>query len=912
MSNAPLSGVRGSRVAFTVSKVSSQDPGHPCSELNEQTPDTRGWHSAKRCDYPQELQLRFDQRVQLAQLQLLSHEFKIATRVELYIMDPDSGMQHWHRLGHFSLNANEASRQQARELKSVQLSGSCSYMMLRMVDCHRNHLNTDLQVGVVALSVFGQPSADSGAHIARVPSRAGEGLDILAQDLNVDRDTARKIRDLTARKEAAVAAEDYDLAKQCKVEIQALQKVVSQVSQLERRKKAAVEAEDYDTAKLLKIEIDKIKNAPTVPDPVTNMPQHTIPQPAPVAPPLAQPYDNYSAEPEEPVLPPSPVVPSVDETRDTSRASVYTDTKWHGQVTDAEPAYETYAEASELPPSPSRPHPNEFQQPQELELDDPASPPVFGRTADGEVESWQTVDPAAPRPETRELNIGRGGASMYSPAGNGPPEQPPSEQEKDLPEPAPLSGPDVGKGEAMAVVYGDYIARCVLSKDRRLREHALGLVMEQLASVEPGNATDTLQSTTAVLASVLQDKMQTVVIKACPLLERCIAIAKAAQVPGSEAHRVLGPLAEVLVERTADSNKRVSESAQDGLGMMARFSPTRLAVCNALLKPLKNKKGWPQLALRLLTVAQVVPLVGVGDEHGQFGLDAVMELILSGFVSPNGACRDAALKATLEVAHEVGDNDLVVSYLKDDLKAQQLETLENNLPTNIVHSGKPAPPVAVSKPAVVKNKQSPAADLKPKSVLNSPRDEVERAAMNRSLGASLKRHSTIQQQMKHSPGGVKSPGVRSADGRPGAKTPDGEMGSEEEEFDDEDFPSDMCQFCGLQDPEFTEDTLDYHFWQDCPMLCSCSECGQVIEIMCLAEHLLSECDSRAQFTECQTCHEAIRVADKATHSCVAPAPNDSQQRCPLCHTNFSGGEEGWREHLLTPPGCACNPRALPQ
>lgn len=34
-----------------------------------------------------------------------------------------------------------------------------------------------------------------------------------------------------------------------------------------------------------------------------------------------------------------------------------------------------------------------------------------------QVESWQTAEPAGleGRPETRELNIGKGGASMYSP-----------------------------------------------------------------------------------------------------------------------------------------------------------------------------------------------------------------------------------------------------------------------------------------------------------------------------------------------------------------------------------------------------------------------------------------------------------------------------------------------------------------
>lgn len=36
-----------------------------------------------------------------------------------------------------------------------------------------------------------------------------------------------------------------------------------------------------------------------------------------------------------------------------------------------------------------------------------------------------------------------------------------------------------------------------------------------------------------------------------------------------------------------------------------------------------------------------------------------------------------------------------------------------------------------------------------------------------------------------------------------------------------------CQFCGKYDPSFTDEKLDMHYWQNCPMLQSCHECGQV-------------------------------------------------------------------------------------
>jgi hypothetical protein len=54
----------------------------------------------------------------------------------------------------------------------------------------------------------------------------------------------------------------------------------------------------------------------------------------------------------------------------------------------------------------------------------------------------------------------------------------------------------------------------------------------------------------------------------------------------------------------------------------------------------------------------------------------------------------------------------------------------------------------------------------------------------------------------------------------------------------------QCQFCGKYDAAFTDEKLDMHYWQSCPMLMGCAECGQVIEISALPEHLLDECQVR--------------------------------------------------------------------
>ena len=104
------------KLRFKVVHVTSEDPGYPVSELNVHSPHTRGWQSARFCDYPQEIGVEFvdagrDTTVAVSQIQLLSHQSKIATRVELFMGTGTSyATARFSRLGYFSLDNNERSK----------------------------------------------------------------------------------------------------------------------------------------------------------------------------------------------------------------------------------------------------------------------------------------------------------------------------------------------------------------------------------------------------------------------------------------------------------------------------------------------------------------------------------------------------------------------------------------------------------------------------------------------------------------------------------------------------------------------------------------------------------------------------------------------------------------------------------
>lgn len=138
--------------------LSSEDSGYPASELNTHSPSTRGWQSDKFCQFPQELGfelLRGEAR--LSQVQVLSHQSKIATKVELFVgQGSDYHSAKWKRLGYLSLDSNERSSFQARELKTVYIDQVGRFVKLVIHKNYVNKQNMFNQVGVVALNLLGR------------------------------------------------------------------------------------------------------------------------------------------------------------------------------------------------------------------------------------------------------------------------------------------------------------------------------------------------------------------------------------------------------------------------------------------------------------------------------------------------------------------------------------------------------------------------------------------------------------------------------------------------------------------------------------------------------------------------------------------------------------------------------------
>ncbi|KAF5394173.1 hypothetical protein PHET_12150, partial [Paragonimus heterotremus] len=97
------------KLPFRVVHVTSQDEHFPAFELNRHSPATRGWISSRFCIYPQQIVFALEQRARLRKIQILCHQYLIASRVEFFVGDTlGEDIQHYQsarytRLGFVTL-----------------------------------------------------------------------------------------------------------------------------------------------------------------------------------------------------------------------------------------------------------------------------------------------------------------------------------------------------------------------------------------------------------------------------------------------------------------------------------------------------------------------------------------------------------------------------------------------------------------------------------------------------------------------------------------------------------------------------------------------------------------------------------------------------------------------------------------
>ena len=709
------------------------------------------------------------------------------------------------------------------------------------------------QAGIIAINVLGFPLSKAAPYEPQpaTAARPTFGVDVekvkvppledLAFDMNFDPITAATIRQVNQHKEAAVNREEYELAKRLKNLETHLKAQGAQLAKLESEKRLAVQQEDYDRAQVIKHEIGRIRASideqlakivpAAAPEAAHEEPDSRQPHiPAPIQHPISS---AQNPPPEDSPFyrpPPSPTEPNLSL-----------------PIEDERPIPTLVN---------SNPAPGMEEEEEAKFGDDPglAGDPVH---LDVVAEALEGISGIEELPEADEIPI-----AMKTEAAD------------------------------LALVFHDYLVRCLYSAHVRLRTAALAKLEHDL-DVDKFDLDDIQQFSKlcSVLKMTTTDKVANVYISSVRLLETMVdRINNSSALAKQDVLENVEGIIPAIVEKLGDNGARVRESSYNLLIKLAQsdcIGPATIA--GFLMKQGRPGKTmlWRPLLARLKLTKELIEVFGLAKLN--VTMDRLMALITSnnGHQHPNGKVRDASKDLTIELYKS--DAGFVLPFLKD-FRKKQTEEYYAAFSQVDKELGRPSTYIdqfTSAEPAPRKEKRpSPRSEkkAKPSSARRegSPRGDGE---VNININVNTSPQSAVSQR--------------------DAVEDDGQAV-------DDYGPPFTCHFCGRHDESFTDEKLDLHYWRECPMLTSCSRCQQIIEVATLNDHLLHECAQKANHQQCGRCGEAIASKFYKMHvkrnSCLKKEPLSVASRCPLCHKNIGPGEEGWKSHLLTGKGCPKNER----
>lgn len=914
------------KCSFRIVYSSSEEMGFAASELNRHTPTSVGWSSIKFCEYPQELGVMLveenDDVVEmkeydleprralryLTQVQLLVHEFKIASRVEMYVgVGSDYQEADFERLGFMNLDGNERSNFHARELKTVYVDErQANFIRFIIHRPHNNNKNLFQQVGFLAINVVGEPRriettksprATQAAQSKQIEDKLSEykmeydlthkgvsdnGLNEFVHNnmnsltLSMDPVSQEKLHLLMQAKADAIEIEDFDRAKTIKGLEHELKLLGVKLRKLDTLKAEAVRAEDFDYAKQVKQEAAQLRGAMDKKIRALHIPGFA---------------DVVAMEGRDVSAHSSRIDPGDDES------------SWA-------PPKAKFSPQQEAPFSARRQTESYVTATVPHEDGDPAWGP---RDRDLIMEEEEEIGPAMSRYddendakemdvyEAKDVDDGSSNSGPESPKersfqsmtsydmdkvghGNQPGDVYPttidevdevSEHEgahplegvphvRELPSPGEMTEEQFSQASQTGLIglLGEYRARCVFSKVFALRDAVLVKLrlMLQMGSHELPQLHEGVPVIANMIKIMMDDKIHQVVSRSVNVLEDVLRLSASSRLPG-QSMSVLDPVLTRLVQKLEDGNARGREVAMRGVDAFITspyFGPR--VVTSHALRPLEGVQlkghAWRPLVARLRLLRDIVANYGINNDETGATTESVMGFPkrYGCFSHSNGDVRDASRELTTVVESVVGVHALE-PFLRD-LRPRQLEEYRT----------------AFEKAAAEDKFKGMARKINKPSVL-TPRTSNKKVSVA-------------------SGGQVQTSAVRSME-RDGAEVEDGGQ---------------QCMFCAASDPEWNEDSLDMHYWKDCTFLTPCPACAQVVEIAGLADHLLDECEHRDMYINCEVTGLAIRSDDYAEFQKsenYRPAP-DEHFYCPLCYQPCPDNDVAWRRHISMQ--CTSNPR----
>lgn len=891
------------KIGFIVVSSSGHEDGFSAKELMVHAPTVNGWRSPRLCQYPQEIVLQLVERCRIRKLQLLAHQYMISSKIEFFISEslPEYfapyQSERFHRLGYVPLSDNEKTGFKARELKSVYMDAVGQYLKLIFHKNYVNKYNLYSQVALVAINIIGDP-ADYSDDSNKYPSReklidhylgsksddpALDGtylgkpdsispLDDLAFDMYQDPEVAQIIRRLDEKKHEAVHQERYDYAKKLKQAIADLQKVGERLGRYEVEKRYAVEKEDYDLAKKKKQQMDAYRLKVYQQLQLHNLLDAEL----------------MSRKPSE--LPVEPVIydDSLQRTKATNSPSCEnTELQTsQGELWKAESLLE------EKPADPTSPEPVFRHQ---------STPPTLSHsTASREVFAQEEAEflPYDERPLPAIQKHSEEAIRYLEP----------ERTEGDISntprsgitgEPEPLSEKALREASPAIEVFGEALVSGAYSKSWSYREDALLAVykklMEMSVSTPKEDLRNMLRAAIFLVRRAIKDIVSSVFQASLKLLKMIITQYVPKHKLGKlETSHCVEKTLPGLLSRTGDSSSRLRIVAAKFIQEMALWSEVKpLQIVPVHLVQLLKPNSPTHLAMSRVELVECL-LKEMGTENSGFTISNVMKFATGALEHRVYEVRDVALRIIFGMYRK--HKAAILEYLPPDdasiRKTVLYKTLFDGF-TKIDGKLSEAEMRAQKKAATEEAERQKKEEIKVLQGQLAALKEIQAEVQ-----AGKEKESDFQKTKDQ---GYKSPQPAAAE------IPDDHSSVAN-------YLDNLCIFCGERNESFTEEGLDLHYWKRCPMLTRCEHCKQVVEIASLTEHLLTECDKKDSFGKCQRCSEAFPKDELPKHiksrTCNAAKPEHVANHCPLCHDNFSPGEEAWKSHLMGMDGCAMNLRRL--
>eukprot|EP00818_Percolomonas_sp_WS_P000235 CAMPEP_0117456192 /NCGR_PEP_ID=MMETSP0759-20121206/11751_1 /TAXON_ID=63605 /ORGANISM="Percolomonas cosmopolitus, Strain WS" /LENGTH=1008 /DNA_ID=CAMNT_0005249525 /DNA_START=127 /DNA_END=3153 /DNA_ORIENTATION=+ len=282
-------------IQFHVVQSSSEDANHPAQNLELRRQE--GWCSRQFADPPHEVIFQFPGLCRIKKLKILSHSYKIAKKIELYIGNLPNSVREiarnekkedllrlisftratFKRIGYMSLEDNSKTQWKAWELKTANLDVTCSFIKFKMREHHVNEKNIYNQVALIGVEFFGMvkekfpevilpPVVQNKMAPALSEMRPSAKSDSKEDDLpteEFDAETQDQLVKLEHYKENARREENFKKAHELKSQISGLKRTAHQLMILDKEKNHAADVEDFLRAEELKqkiVELRRIKD----------------------------------------------------------------------------------------------------------------------------------------------------------------------------------------------------------------------------------------------------------------------------------------------------------------------------------------------------------------------------------------------------------------------------------------------------------------------------------------------------------------------------------------------------------------------------------------------------------------------------------------------------------------------------